>query len=475
VGAQAALVAVLGEGVNVMPRARVMQLSGWGNVLRQRADVYRPEKLTDLRAVVSGDAQGASPSIVPRGLGRSYGDAALNENGAVLLDTRLNRFSSFDRATGILECEAGVSYEDLIDVFLPRGFFPPVTPGTRFVTLGGAIAADVHGKNHHRDGSIANFIESFDLLIADGRTLRCSRQDNADAFWATLGGMGLTGIILSARLRLQPVESAYVVVDQKRSANLEQTLAAFSDGDHDFKYSVAWIDCLAKGASLGRSVLMRGNHAKAGDLPADLAVNPLVPPAKRRGRVPFNFPSFALSPFTVRLFNARYYASHKDGRHIAHYEDFFYPLDAIEHWNRIYGRRGFFQYQAVFPMQDGDRCLRSLMERISAAGSASFLAVLKTMGPGSGGILSFPIPGLTLALDLPNAGTGTVRLLHELDEIVLKHGGRVYLAKDACMTRESFQRMYPSLPRFNEIKSALDPQNRFSSSLARRLGIGAPA
>jgi len=448
-----------------------MLLAGWGNVLQQRAQVYRPEKLSDSRDIVAANADSAT--LVARGLGRSYGDASLNDAGAILLNTQLNRFNAFDPATGVVECEAGATFEDLIEVFLPRGYFPPVTPGTKFVTLGGAVAADVHGKNHHRDGSIASFIESFDLLTAASQTLRCSRQENVDAFWATLGGMGLTGIIQSVRLKLRPVETGYVLVDQKKTRNLDQTLAAFIEADQDYAYSVAWIDCLAKGTALGRSVLMRGNHAKAADLPAELSHLPLQPPAKRRGRVPFNFPSFALSPFTVRLFNARYYASHPDGRHISHYEDYFYPLDSIESWNRIYGRRGFYQYQAVFPTQDGDRCLRSLMEKLSDAGSASFLAVLKTMGPASGGILSFPIPGLTLALDLPNAGASTVQLLDELDEVVLKYGGRVYLAKDACMKRESFERMYPDLPKFKQIKANLDPRNRFSSSLARRLGIGA--
>jgi decaprenylphospho-beta-D-ribofuranose 2-oxidase len=450
-------------------RSRTIQLSGWGNVIRHASPVYRPEKLSGVREIVTGN--GSVPSLITRGLGRSYGDAAVNQNGAVLLDTRLDRFTSFDPATGLLECEAGVSFQAVLETFLPRGFFPPVTPGTQFVTLGGAIAADVHGKNHHRDGSIANFLESFQLLTAGGETLTCSREQNSDAFWATLGGMGLTGVLLTARLRLTPVESAYVVVDHKKTANLDETLAAFNASDSDYQYSVAWIDCLAQGPALGRSVLMRGNHAKPADLPADLATNPLNPRGPRRKNVPFHFPSFALSPFTVRLFNNRYYGKHTDGRHLQHYSDFFYPLDAIENWNRIYGKRGFYQYQAVFPFDTGGSCLRELMEKISNAGAASFLAVLKTMGPSSGGILSFPMPGLTLALDVPNNGPSTVALLHDLDQTVLRHNGRVYLAKDACLTPESFRAMYPSLPRFQQIKSRLDPQNKFSSSLSKRLQI----
>jgi FAD/FMN-containing dehydrogenase len=446
-----------------------MQLSGWGNVIRHVSPVYRPEKLSAVREVVTGN--GALSSLITRGLGRSYGDAAINQSGAVLLDTRLNRFTSFDPATGLLDCEAGVSYHDLLETFLPRGFFPPVTPGTQFVTLGGAIAADAHGKNHHRDGSIANFLESFELLTASGQTLTCSREQNPDVFWATLGGMGLTGVILTAKLRLSRVESAYVLVDHKKTANLDQTLAAFGANDSDYQYSVAWIDCLAQGPALGRSVLMRGNHAKATDLPAELATNPLSPRARRGKSVPFHFPSFALSPFTVRLFNNRYYNKHTDGRHVQHYSDFFYPLDSIENWNRIYGKRGFYQYQAVFPFDTGEKCLRELMEKLSTSGAASFLAVLKTMGPSSNGILSFPMPGLTLAIDVPNTGPATVALLHDLDQTVLRHNGRVYLAKDACLTPESFRAMYPALPGFLEIKSHLDPQNKFSSSLSRRLGI----
>jgi FAD/FMN-containing dehydrogenase len=453
-----------------MPRASEMELSGWGNVIRQRAQVFRPEKRSEITQVLN---QIDLNTVIARGLGRSYGDAALNDNGVVLLDTRLRRFISFDPATGALECEAGTTLGEIIDVFLPRGFFPPVTPGTRFVTIGGALAADIHGKNHHRDGSIAHFLDSFDLLKADGQVLHCSREQNSDAFWATIGGMGLTGIILQARLRLVTVETGYVAVDFRKTADLDQTLSAFANDDANYQYSVAWIDCLARGAQLGRSVLMRGNHARRTDLPVEFHDRALRPPPVRHRTIPFNFPSFALSSVTVRMFNSRYYSRHEDGRQILHYDEFFYPLDSVEHWNRVYGRRGFYQYQAVFPMKDADRCLRELMEMISASGAASFLAVLKAMGNQSGGLLSFPMPGLTLALDLPNTGGKVVNLLRDLDQIVLRFGGRVYLAKDAIMARETFEAMYPNLPRFKEIKQYLDPANRFSSSLARRLGIGA--
>jgi FAD/FMN-containing dehydrogenase len=453
-----------------MPRPRELQLSGWGNVLRQSAQVFRPEKRSELQDVLN---QVNGSSIIARGLGRSYGDAALNEHGSVLLDTRLHRFNSFDPSTGILECEAGTTISEIIDTFLPRGFFPAVTPGTRFVTVGGAIAADVHGKNHHRDGSIAKFVEGFDLLLASGETIACSPKQNAEAFWVTIGGMGLTGVIVQAKLRLARVESGYVAVDFKKTANLDEILSAFAAGDANYQYSVAWIDCLAKGAALGRSVLMRGNHARPSDLPVEYHDHALRPPSARRRSVPFHFPSFALSPVTVRLFNSRYYRRHEDGRQILHYDEFFYPLDAVEHWNRVYGRRGFYQYQALFPQSDRQAGLRELIERVSNSGRASFLAVLKSMGERSGGLLSFPLPGLTLALDLANAGRRTVDLLGDLDQIVLRHGGRVYLAKDATLSRENFEAMYPDLPQFKQIKQQLDPSNRFSSSLSRRLGIGA--
>ena len=452
-----------------MPNSRLMEISGWGNVPRQPASVYRPEKWAEARATVIGAAQS---TLIPRGLGRSYGDAALNDGGGVLLQTRLDRFLSFDPASGILECEGGASLADVLDFFLPRGFFPSVTPGTKYVTIGGAIAADVHGKNHHHDGSIAEFVESFQLLIASGDMLTCSRQENTEAFWATMGGMGLTGVILSARLRMRRVESAYITVDYQRAANLDEALSLFAQGDGQYQYSVAWIDCLAKGPAMGRSVLMRGNHTPAAQLSARLAQSPLQINPKRKKSVPFNFPSFALSPLSVRLFNNRYYKGSRQGQHIVDYDTFFYPLDSVLHWNRVYGKRGFFQYQAVFPSSTGRECLLELLGRLSASRRASFLAVLKTMGKSSGGILSFPVPGQTLALDIPNNGRETIDFLQGLDQIVLRFGGRVYLAKDACMSPETFRAMYPRLPEFEQVLAKLDPAGRFRSSQSRRLKIG---
>lgn len=450
-----------------MARTVTRPLSGWGNLPVETCHVLRPEKNRDLANII---ASGTETSYLSRGLGRSYGDAALNRDAGVILHERLDRMLGFDAATGVLSAEAGVSFERIIDVFLPRGYFLPVTPGTKFVTLGGAIAADVHGKNHHRDGSIANFIVDFDLLLADGQIVRCSRDENAEVFWATLGGMGWTGSIARARMRLLPIPSAYIAVDRQRAKNLDEALELFTAGDQKYQYSVAWIDCLAGGETLGRSVLMRGNHATVDELPRMLANHPLEADRPSAKNVPFNFPGFALNSLSVKAFNARFYRKNEDGHFTVGFDEFFYPLDSILNWNRMYGKRGFIQYQAVLPMQSARKGLIELLEALSGSQRASFLAVLKTFGPESGGLLSFPRAGCTLALDLPNR-EGLPEIAATLDRIVMQHGGRVYLAKDAMLSRDLVSAMYPNLPRFREIKARIDPTNRFSSSLGRRLGI----
>ncbi|HLI30566.1 MAG TPA: FAD-binding oxidoreductase [Terriglobia bacterium] len=445
----------------------VRKLSGWGRYPAATCHLYRPEKRSTLSALL---ASGAEPSYIARGMGRSYGDAAINASGGVIAQERLNRFLSFDPESGILECEAGVTFAEIIEHLLPRGFFPPVTPGTKFVTLGGAIAADVHGKNHHRDGSFVNFILSLDLLTATGETLHCSPQSNHEVFWATVGGMGLTGIILRARLRLRKVETSYVKVNYQRARNLEQVLDSMAAGDEDCQYSVAWIDCLARGRSLGRSVLMRGDHAIAAQLP-HFASSALEPPLPPRFNVPMNLPSFALNSFSVRAFNALYYALHGEAAsRVVYLDPFFYPLDKINNWNRLYGKRGFVQYQVAVPFERGEEALAALLYRLSSCRKASFLAVLKRFGAGNEGLLSFPMPGYTLALDIPyESGLGS--FLHELDDIVVGYGGRIYLAKDALQEPRTFAAGYQRLQRFQAIKKNLDPRGIFSSSLERRLKI----
>lgn len=446
-------------------RYRHETLAGWGNMAAERSPVYRPERLAELRgAVATSDG-----SLISRGLGRSYGDAAVNAGG-VLSHLRLNRFLAFDDEQGVVECEAGATFDELIRVALLRGFFPAVTPGTRYVTVGGAIAADLHGKNHHVDGSFASCLIDFRLLTASGETLRCSRTENPHVFWATLGGMGLTGAIIDARFRLRPVSSAYLTVDYQRTANLDQSLEAFATGDTQYNYSVAWIDCLARGRSLGRSVLMRGNHTPFSDLPAQIA-NPLETARRRRKSVPCYLPNFVLNSHSVRAFNALYYRRHGDRQAVVDYDSYFYPLDAVQHWNRIYGRRGFLQYQAAFPTHTSRSGLIALLEAIAASRQASFLAVLKTFGPANDGLLSFPFAGSTLAVDLPNTGAAVMGLLDELDRIVIEHGGRVYLAKDVRLSCRSFEAMYPRADEFRRIKATMDPTGRFDSALARRLGL----
>ncbi|HEX8694941.1 MAG TPA: FAD-binding oxidoreductase [Longimicrobium sp.] len=440
----------------------VQRLSGWGRHPVETCRVYRPEKTSELGEVLAVRPEGG---VVSRGLGRAYGDAALNGGGAVVSHLRLGRMLAFDQASGVLEAEGGASFADVVDAFLPRGWFLPVTPGTKHVTLGGAIACDVHGKNHHRDGTIAAFVESFRLLTPARGVLTCSRAENAELFWATLGGMGLTGAVLSARLRLLPVESAWVAVDHARTADLDCALERFAD-DAGYRYSVAWVDCLARGRRLGRGVLMRGDHAPASRVSGD-------PFARRReGRlgVPLDAPSFALNRFTVGAFNRLYHALHRDRAGVlVPLEKFFYPLDGVRGWNRLYGRRGFVQHQSVVPPDRADALAR-LLERVAKAGRASFLAVLKRFGPANQGLLSFPRDGYTLALDFPVA-PGLAELLRDLDRIVLDAGGRVYLAKDAALDRAAFAAMYPDAERFRAVKACVDPDGVLSSSLARRVGL----
>lgn len=449
-----------------MPPADRRVLTGWGRTAPTAAVVHEASNDDD---VVKSASSAPPRGVIGRGLGRSYNDAAQNAGGLVVDVSRSRRFHSFDPSTGVARVAAGVSIADLIEVCLPLGWFPPVTPGTRHVTVGGAIAADVHGKNHHGDGTLANFLESLTLLTAEGKALHCSRTEHADVFWATVGGLGLTGMILDARLRLRRVESSWLRVDYRRARDLDATLAAFAAADAAARYSVAWIDCLGRGRAMGRAVIMHGEHATAAEATA-AGRAPFT--AVRAGAlaVPFDMPGALLSPLSVRLFNAAYYAAHRDGTRLVHFERFFYPLDGIAQWNRLYGRHGFTQYQVALPPEAGERGLVALLERLSGSGRPSFLAVLKRFGPQGPGMLSFPREGYTLALDLP-VRPGLVEFLAELDRLVLARGGRVYLAKDATTTADAVRAMYPRLDEFRAIKARLDPRGVLSSSLARRLGL----
>lgn len=441
-------------------------LSGWGGSSHENCAVYRPESWSTARKLVtSGES-----TLIARGLGRSYGDSAINGGQSVVDCTRLNRCLKFDDTTGVIECEAGTSLSELIDIFLPRGWSLPTTPGTKLVTIGGAIASDVHGKNHHHGGSFGSYVRSFRLLLADGRILNCSAFENRELFIATLGGMGLTGIVLSAEIQLKRVETAYVDVLYRRTRDLDQTLDVFDREDENFEHSVAWIDCLAQGSKLGRSVVMLGQDCSRASLPSALREEPLRLPNRPQKGVPFNFPAFALNPLTVRAFNECYYWAHGDGQQVVDLNSFFYPLDSVQNWNRIYGRRGFAQYQALFPPETSRRGLIELLETITQSRLGSFLAVLKSSGPAGLGPLSFLHSGHTLALDFPITAQ-IPDLFRRLDEIVLRHRGRLYLAKDSQTTADVIREMYPRLPELMNLKASFDPDGRFASTQARRLGL----
>ncbi len=442
-------------------------LSGWGNFEPRQCCAHYLSSPTALQDWI-GRSQ---DTYIARGFGRSYGDPSLNSGSNVLHQSPRNHFMAFDESTGLLTCEAGVSLGEIIAAFLPRGWFLPTTPGTKFVSVGGAIAADVHGKNHHVDGSWGAFVHLLDLLLSTNEVLTCSRTQNESLFRATLGGMGLTGIILQATIQLKKVQSAWVKVDYKRTRDLNDTFAAFAQHAHNYRHTVAWMDCVSKGAGMGRCVCMFGNDADIAEIPSAFRSAPLALPSKLEKMVPLDFPSWILNPLSVKAFNRLYYGVHGDSTKIVDYNSFFYPLDSVHHWNRIYGKRGFIQYQAFLPPETAEKGYEKILERITQAGCASFLAVFKSCGPGREGILSFLDEGYTLALDLPNIGHPLHRLTRELDAILIDNGGRLYLAKDALTTRENFAAMYPRKAEFMAVKNAFDPNGKLVSDQARRLGL----
>lgn len=444
------------------------QLSGWGRYPVIKSYLQRPEKLSSCSKLLQ---ESPEISVLARGLGRSYGDAALNAQGNTVLTERLNRMLAFDEQTGLLRCEAGVTMKEILETFVPRGWFPAVIPGTKFVTVGGAVAFDVHGKNHHLDGSFSRHLHSLKLILASGETRQCSPQENSDLFWATVGGMGLTGIITEVELFLRPIQTAYIKTHNIKANNLDEALAIFEKFEPQYQYSVAWIDCLAAGKSLGRSILMFGNHAVLEDLPLKQQAKPLQLKPKRNFQVFFDLPGGMLNRYTMSAFNGLYYAKlrSRQVRSISDYDSFFYPLDFLWDWNRLYGKRGFVQYQCVLPTEVSREALTRILQLCSQKGWGSFLAVLKRLGPQEGW-LSFPMPGYTLALDMP-VKPGLWEFLNQLDELVIQYGGRVYLAKDARLSPEAFRAMYPKFPQWLEVKSRVDPHNRFSSALSQRLQI----
>jgi decaprenylphospho-beta-D-ribofuranose 2-oxidase len=445
-------------------------LSGWGRTAPTPAEVVRPEEVAGIpEAAAAHGARG----LVPRGLGRSYGDAAQNAGGLVLDTTDLGGIEWVDPEVGLVRLDAGVSLDALMRWSIPQGWFAPVTPGTRYVTIGGAIAADVHGKNHHVAGSFGNHVRSVDLLHpAKGAVVTIDRTSDADLFWATLGGMGLTGIIVRADVFLAPIETATVLVDTERCRDLDDVMARMEARDHEYRYSVAWLDLLATGGSLGRSVLTRGGFAPLDRIPARRRHRALSFDPISLGRVPVTPPSGLLNHLSIRAFNEFWYRKAPKVRHgeMQTIAQFFHPLDGVVEWNRLYGTRGLLQWQPYLPFGQ-EEVLRSIIERFAGSAYSSFLTVLKRFGEGNEGHISFPAAGWTLNVDLavPSHPGELATMLDEMDEQVAEAGGRIYLAKDSRLRPETFRAMYPRLGEWREIRDRADPGRTMQSDLSRRL------
>ena len=435
-------------------------ISSWGNypkVTAETSSFHIEEQLTPL--VQNG------ADIIARGMGRSYGDSALALHAISTLPH--NRIISFDEESGLITCESGVTLETILDELVPRGWFLPVTPGTKYITVGGAIASDVHGKNHHTEGTFSEHVISLRIMLADGSVVDCSPTENETLFRATCGGMGLTGIILSAVFRMKKIESAWIKLKEIRASGLRDLMSLF-EASVESDYSVAWIDCQKRGGDMGRGVLMLGEHATKGELP--LGREPLALPRKTRLTVPFFLPGFLLNRYSVTAFNNVYWSLHGGAERLVDYDTFFYPLDFVGSWNRIYGRAGFLQYQFVLPRESSMNGISEALREVARSGNGSFLAVLKLFGAENKNILSFPMEGYTVALDFPVSGK-SFRLLDRLDEIVVANGGRIYLTKDARMPRDVFRKGYKRAEEFLDLRRSGGGHSRFISLQSGRLGI----
>jgi len=437
-------------------------IANWGNypVIESDEKTFSfPDQLTDTLLQVDG--------VIARGNGRCYGDASLAKHTISTL--KYDKILSFDTTNGIFECQSGITLDKVLEVIVPQGWFLPVTPGTKFITVGGAVASDVHGKNHHVDGAFSAHVMEMDVVLSSGEAITCSANKNSDLFWATCGGMGLTGVITRVKFDLKKIETSFIKQKQVKAKNLEEVIRLFDEYKH-YTYSVAWIDCLKKGSSFGRSILILGEHAKVEDLNEKRKQDPLQLPKKKQITFPFNLPAFVLNKFTVKAFNFLYYSKNtrREINNVVSYEPFFYPLDAILHWNRGYGKPGFVQYQFVLPLES-KKGLVEILKRISDAGLGSFLAVLKVFGK-QDDLISFPTEGYTLALDFP-VRKGLFSFLDELDKLVLDYGGRIYLSKDARMKPEVFWTSYPNATKFMEIVKKYNPSYKINSIQAERLNI----
>jgi decaprenylphospho-beta-D-ribofuranose 2-oxidase len=436
------------------------EIANWGNYPAIESDEKKFLFTEELQKYVQ-----TTENFIPRGNGRCYGDASLASN--TICTIKYDKILSFDIKSGIFECESGITLDQVLDVIVPKGWFLPVTPGTKFITIGGAVASDVHGKNHHVDGCFSHHIISMDVMLASGEMLTCGPEQNVDLFEATCGGMGLTGVITRVKFSLKKIETSYIKQKQVKAKNLEHILQLFEEYK-DYTYSVAWIDCLKKGKGFGRSILILGEHAKVSELSPKQQQQPLALPRKKQINFPFNLPTWVLNTFTVKLFNFLYYGKNfkKEINNVVSYEPFFYPLDAILHWNRGYGKKGFIQYQFVLPLE-AKQGLIDILKKLSDRGIGSFLAVLKIFGK-QDSLIGFPMEGYTLALDIP-VRKGLFEFLDELDEIVLKYGGRLYMSKDARMKPGVLQAGYQHLPKFIEVVKRYNPQSKINSIQSQRL------
>ncbi|AKK73443.1 FAD-linked oxidase [Chryseobacterium gallinarum] len=406
------------------------KVTNWGNYPVVEKEMRSEDSFKKIKEFVLSHNE-----VIARGNGRCYGDASLGET--IFSTKKLNKFISFDRLNGIIECESGVLLSDVLEIAVPQGYFLYVTPGTKFISIGGAIASDVHGKNHHAEGCFSEYVLEFKLMTENGEIITCSREENSEKFWATIGGMGLTGIILTAKFKLKNIESAYIRQESIKADNLDEIFRLFDESE-SWTYTVAWIDCLQKGKNIGRSILMRGEHAFQHELPQRLGKMPLRLKKKLQPTVPFYFPGFVLNALTVKIFNWLYYKkqSKKEVKNFTDYETFFYPLDVINDWNKIYGKSGFIQYQMVIPKEAGKEGMKRILETIAKSGNGSFLAVLKLFGKNNPQAYnSFPVEGYTLALDF-KVNSKLKKLVDQLDSIVQEFGGRIYLTKDS-MSRSS--------------------------------------
>lgn len=441
-----------------------MILSGWGQYPKHDVSHHAPQTVDELSEIV------ISNSNIARGNGRAYGDSAINRTATV--DMRnFNKLLSFDCQSGELVSEAGVLLSDVIDVFLPRGWFPKVTPGTKFVTLGGMAAADVHGKNHHKDGAFSGHVNWLEILSNNGKTERCSRSSNPDLFNWSLGGMGLTGIITQLSLTLRPIQTSWITQRKIIASNIDRAIDIFEDTISDTTYSVAWIDCLARREKLGRSVITLGDHANVNELPQAYRKSPLAYSKKRNLRIPFYLPSSLLNQMVIATFNSLYFNLEKKKKSdsIVALDRFFYPLDCILEWNKMYGRRGFTQLQCVIPLDSSRVALREILELTSTQNCGSFLAVLKRFGKQTS-LISFPMEGYTLALDFPNS-VHALNVVKTLHRIVCNYGGRFYLAKDSLLTEDELKNSDKRFLDYTKYRIANGMTETFNSEQSKRLGI----